>query len=169
MVLNNEQINYYLAAMNTRLTDLEKSLIKHEGFCLRFYYVDDILHTGVGHNCETEPKGLNLYLTMCEGNDYMKFKTLLTLLREDIEEAQTMLTKHCFKAYNGLNTRKKNVLIEMCFQMGIGSFLEFKKTIKHLENKHFELAYQEAKDSKWYRNHKKRAEKVLEGLREPIK
>ena len=45
----------------------------------------------------------------------------------------------------------KNVVVEMCFQLGIKGFSSFRKTIDHLEHKRYGKAATEMLDSKWGR------------------
>ena len=45
----------------------------------------------------------------------------------------------------------KNVVVEMCFQLGIKGFSSFRKTIDHLEHKRYCKAATEMLDSKWGR------------------
>lgn len=51
----------------------------------------------------------------------------------------------------------KDVVIEMCYQLGIRGFSKFKKTINHLENKRYGKASAEMLDSKWARQTPNRA------------
>ena len=45
----------------------------------------------------------------------------------------------------------KNVVVEMCFQLGIKGFSSFRKTIDHLQHKRYGKAATEMLDSKWGR------------------
>ena len=45
----------------------------------------------------------------------------------------------------------KNVVVMMCYQLGIRGFSGFRKTIEHLENKRYGKAAAEMLDSKWAR------------------
>ena len=45
----------------------------------------------------------------------------------------------------------KNVVVEMCYQLGVSGFSKFKKTIDHLEHKRYGKASVEMLDSKWSR------------------
>ena len=51
----------------------------------------------------------------------------------------------------------KNVVVEMCYQLGLSGFSKFKKTIDHLENKRYGKASAEMLDSKWARQTPNRA------------
>ena len=55
----------------------------------------------------------------------------------------------------------QEVVIEMCYQMGIRGFSRFKKTIKHLKAREFQNASMEMLLSKWARSDSKiRAERL---------
>ena len=45
----------------------------------------------------------------------------------------------------------KNVVVEMCYQLGVSGFSKFKKTIDHLESNRYGKASAEMLDSKWAR------------------
>lgn len=45
----------------------------------------------------------------------------------------------------------KDVVVEMCYQLGIRGFSSFRKTIDHLKNKRYGKAAVEMLDSKWGR------------------
>ena len=51
----------------------------------------------------------------------------------------------------------KNVVVEMCYQLGLSGFSKFKKTIDHLENKRYGKASAEMLDSKWAKQTPNRA------------
>jgi len=54
----------------------------------------------------------------------------------------------------------QDVVIEMCYQMGISGFCKFKKTIAFLRLREFNSASVEMLDSKWYRQTPNRAKKL---------
>ena len=54
----------------------------------------------------------------------------------------------------------KDVLYEMCYQMGVSGVSKFKKTLLYLENKEFRMASKEMLDSRWARQTPNRAKKL---------
>ena len=54
----------------------------------------------------------------------------------------------------------QNVVIEMCYQMGVSGFSKFKKTISLLESKEFLSASKEMLDSRWAKQTPNRAKKL---------
>ena len=54
----------------------------------------------------------------------------------------------------------QNVVVEMCFQMGLSGFSKFKKTISLLESREFLSASKEMLDSRWAKQTPNRAKKL---------
>ena len=65
-----------------------------------------------------------------------------------------------------LNSPKeiKNVVTEMCYQMGVSGFNKFKKTIYYLETEQYEEASLEMLDSLWARQTPNRAKELSEDI-----
>ena len=59
----------------------------------------------------------------------------------------------------------KDVVIEMCYQLGVGGFSKFKKTISYLQNKQWEDASIEMLDSLWAKQTPNRAEELSNRVR----
>ena len=62
-----------------------------------------------------------------------------------------------FNWWRSAEDEVKNVVVEMCYQLGVSGFSKFKKTIDHLENKRYGKAAAEMLDSKWARQTPNRA------------
>ena len=56
-----------------------------------------------------------------------------------------------FSWWRSAEDEVKNVVVEMCYQLGLSGFSKFKKTIDHLEHKRYGKAATEMLDSKWGR------------------
>ena len=54
----------------------------------------------------------------------------------------------------------QDVMIEMCFQLGLRGFSAFKRTIKYLEDQDFKSASVEMLDSRWAKQTPNRAKKL---------
>ena len=86
-------------------------------------------------------------------------------LDEDIAEMILMrkldlLMNRIQKTFNWWRSAEdevKNVVVEMCYQLGLSGFSKFKKTIDHLEHKRYGKASAEMLDSKWARQTPNRA------------
>lgn len=118
------------------MKELIQQLIRHEGISLFPYRCPKgKLTIGVGRNIED--------------NGISKEEALF-MLKNDIERCRKEIENNipCFKA---LNEVRQDVLINMCFNMGINALLGFKKTLKYIEAGDFDSASVEMLDSKWAR------------------
>lgn len=125
----------------------ESELIEEEGLSL-ICYKDSLGYwtIGVGH----------LLKSYCEP---ISLEYAGKLLKEDISIAREGLRKN-IKFYGELDSVRQYVLLSMCFNLGINKLLQFKKMLLALENKNYVAAAAEMKDSKWYRQVKRRGEKL---------
>ena len=60
----------------------------------------------------------------------------------------------------------KDVVMEMCYQLGVNGFSKFKKTISYLQNRQFEEASVEMLDSLWAKQTPNRAKELSERVKE---
>jgi lysozyme len=91
-----------------------------------------ILTIGIGHNLEQGiSKGAAYYL-----------------LHEDLEIVFADLS-HRLPWWEKLDEVRQRILANMCFNMGIGRLMEFKKMLAALERGDYETAAMEMLDSKW--------------------
>jgi lysozyme len=128
--------------------NIEKELIEEEGLSLSCYKDTEGFWTiGVGH----------LLKSPC---DDISLEEAGRLLKEDIRIAQSELREK-IPVYAELDQVRKYVLLSMAYNMGIRKLLTFKKMLLALENRNYELAAVEMKDSKWARQVKRRADKLI--------
>ena len=71
-----------------------------------------------------------------------------------------------FPFLQGIPVDKAEIVIEMCYQMGVTGVSKFKKMIKHLENGNFEKASVEMLDSKWAKQTPNRALKLSNRMKQ---
>ena len=115
-------------------TRLSKQLLYHEGIRLKPYRCSaDKLTIGIGRIIE------DVGITEEEA---------FYLLNNDIKKVVEQCQRN-FKWFDGLNDLRKEAVVNLVFNMGFGKFLQFKKTIKHIENEEFELAGAELLDSRY--------------------
>ena len=90
------------------------------------------------------------------------------ILDEDIAE-QILLRKvkklidridKKFDWFNLTDDSVKEVVVEMCYQLGLAGFSKFKKTISYIEKKNYYEASKEMLDSKWAKQTPNRAKKL---------
>lgn len=109
-------------------------LVKHEGLKLKMYY-DTLGHPTIGIGRALDVKGISE-------------EEAMFLLNNDIKEVTTQCQKN-FKWFDGLCDARKDVILSMVFNIGLGGFLEFKHMILALEVGNYELAATEMTSSHW--------------------
>ncbi len=129
------------------MKSIEEQLIEHEGFEPKVYHCPaGRLTVGVGRNLED--KGITR-------------EEAIYLLRNDIKECESDL-RTIFEDFEALDQSRKNVLIDMRFNIGPNRFRQFKKMIAAVRQKDFKLAAEEMEDSNWYRQVGNRAKNLCE-------
>jgi lysozyme len=125
----------------------EAELIDEEGLSLKCYLDSEGNPTiGVGH----------LLKKPC---DDISLEQAGKLLAEDIKIAKGELREKLL-VYAELDPVRQYVLLSMCFNMGIGKLLQFKRMIAALEARNYAMAAWEMQDSKWFKQVKRRGEKL---------
>tara|TARA_E500000305_G_scaffold101086_2_gene94452 strand:- start:875 stop:1291 length:417 start_codon:yes stop_codon:yes gene_type:complete len=107
---------------------------KNEGY-ISTVYKDSLGIDTIGYGFAI--KDLNLEEDICE-----------LILQRKIDALRNEVSKR-FKWYNNMPIIIKDVVIEMCYQMGVNGFSKFKKTINYLSKEKFSRASLEMLDSKW--------------------
>lgn len=106
------------------------------------------------------------------GTEYDKFKDGITqetaekLFDRDFSEAAEVTERVMGKTWARLPFVVKEVLIEMCFQMGLSRMLGFKKMLNALDRGEYLTAANEMIDSKWHKQTPNRVEflaKIVRG------
>jgi lysozyme len=121
---------------------LVEMLVTHEGIQL-FPYKDSVgkLTIGTGRNLD------DMGITAEEAMYLLKND-----VRRVIEELEDNLS-----FWDSLPVRIKEVLIDMCFNLGLTKFLGFKKMLKAFEKGNYGDAIKEMLDSRWAKQVKGRA------------
>ena len=81
------------------------------------------------------------------------------ILRRDVYRKIQKITDK-FEWYESMPPTIQDVVLEMCYQMGVSGFSKFKKTISYLKNKEWNKASIEMLDSRWSRQTPNRAQEV---------
>lgn len=131
--------------------DLLAHLRVHEGFRANAYKCSEgYLTIGYGRKIEGD-KGITE--EEAEG-----------LLLNDVKEASDSLLRNIDLPDN-VTVARRFALTAMVFQLGLGTFLKFKKMIKAVEQGDWETAAREALDSRWAVQTPSRAQHVAEIIR----
>lgn len=169
-------------------------LIEDEGMRLKPYYCPEgFLTVGVGRNLEGNGLSLGEMMALIGQNPERKarfprdydtldgetllmalirdFKTngitedeAMMLLRNDIYSCDNDL-KRKVKWYESAKEELKEVLINMCFNMGIKTLLSFRNTLWYMGAGEYEKAATNMLKSKWARQVKSRATRLAERVR----
>ncbi len=81
------------------------------------------------------------------------------ILERKIAELKLKIDQY-FPFYSDMPEQAQDIVLEMCYQLGIYGFSKFKKTIDHLMRKDYKAASLEMLDSKWARQTPNRAKKL---------
>ena len=114
--------------------ELLSSIRKHEGFRSKCYS-DTLGFDTIGYGFAVK--------------DLVLDEDIANIILQRKLESLIRSIEFKFSWYADLPNAVKDVVIEMCYQIGITGFSKFRKTIKHLENEEWELAADEMLDSRW--------------------
>jgi lysozyme len=131
------------------MTRLEKLLIKHEGYQNKAY--EDTVGTvsiGVGRNLDDV--GLS-------------DEEIMYLLNNDIIRCDKELI-NCFPWYSQLSRVRQEVMLMLCFNLGLTRLRKFVKALSCMESGEFSLAADHFLDSKWAKQVGNRAVELTEML-----
>ena len=78
------------------------------------------------------------------------------ILMRKLDDLMNRIQK-TFNWWRSADDEVRNVVVEMCYQLGLSGFSKFKKTISHLENKRYGKASAEMLDSRWAKQTPNRA------------
>ena len=124
--------------------EFEEMLIRHEGLKLKPYKCTaGKLTIGVGRNLDDNG------ITEAEA---------IMMLKYDIEVARSALLRYGW--FVTMDSIRQEAIINMVFNLGMTRFLQFKKTITHLQNKEWNLAADEMLRSKWAEQVGNRAKEI---------
>lgn len=113
---------------------LKALLISHEKY-VQFPYSDTTGHLTVGIGRNLTDRGIST-------------TEAFYLLDDDILYFTSKLS-HFLDCFSHLNENRQIALIDMCFNLGVQGFLNFKEMIAALEIHNYERAANEMLDSKW--------------------
>ena len=130
---------------------LLESVKKNEGY-KAMVYKDSLGIDTIGYGFAI--KDLELDEDICEEILVRKLKNL----KDRVENK--------FSWYKYMPSHIKDVVLEMCYQLGVGGFSKFRKTISYLQNKQFKDASEEMLDSLWAKQTPNRAKALSNIVKE---
>ena len=114
---------------------LKQLLVQHESY-KQFLYVDSTGHSTIGIGRNLTDRGIST-------------TEAFYLLDDDILYFSSKLN-HFLPFFSVLDENRQIALIDMCFNLGVQGFLNFKNMIAALESHDYERAAKEMLDSKWH-------------------
>ena len=124
---------------------LIESIKQHEGY-VGVVYKDSLGIDTIGYGFAI--KDLELDKDICD------------IIIERKVNALNDMVKIKFSWYKYMPPEIQDVVMEMCYQLGVGGFSKFKKTISYLQNKQFKDAAEEMLDSLWAKQTPNRAKEL---------
>ena len=114
-------------------------------------YINHREELAIGYGRRLEEKGIS-------------DKEAMILLTDDLLEAIES-AKKLFPEFKNYSETRKRALIIMLFELGEHGFLSFKRMISAILEERWELAADEAKDSKWYKRETVNGDEIVKMLR----
>ena len=130
---------------------IKAQLVRHEGLRLKPYRCTAGKLT-IGYGRNLDDKGIS------KSEAY-------ELLANDIRSCGEQLIDEIPEIYSGLDEVRKSVLLNMCFNLGIGGLLEFKNTLAFVAAGDWERAANGMLASKWAKQVGHRAIELSELMR----
>jgi len=135
----------------TLLERIKEQLVRHEGLRLKPYRCTaGKLTIGIGRNLDD----CGISQTEAYG-----------LLENDIQNCEKQLLEEIPEIYNALDEVRKSVLLNMCFNLGIGGLLGFNNTLAFIAAGDWERAANGMLASKWAKQVGRRAIELSELMR----
>ena len=130
---------------------IKAQLVRHEGLRLKPYRCTaGRLTIGIGRNLDD--------CGVSQTEAYV-------LLENDIQNFEKQLLDEIPEIYNGLDEVRKSVLLNMCFNLGMGGLLEFNHTLAYVAAGDWERAANGMLASKWAKQVGRRAIELSEMMR----
>jgi len=130
---------------------IKAQLVRHEGLRLKPYRCTaGKLTIGIGRNLDD--RGISQ-------------KEAYAMLERDIVDCEQWLIDEIPEVYNKLDEVRQSVLLNMCFNLGIGGLLEFNNTLAYIAAGDWERAANGMLASKWAKQVGRRAIELSELMR----
>jgi lysozyme len=139
---------------------LKPRLKEEEAVCNKMYPCPAGKNTiGCGHNCDAIPLPPDMQ-NFLDKNGYITNAMIDALLEMDIDRAEADARK-LFPEFDDLTKNRQAAIVDLIFNMGLGTFSKFKKTIGAIRQHNWDAAAANLQKSKWYAQVKSRGPKVV--------
>ena len=130
-------------------TRLRDQLIQDERLRLSMYTDSVGVHTiGVGHNLDAKP---------------ISRRAAMVILDDDIADSMAEMDR-AMPWWRTLDEVRQMVLANMCFNLGLGGLLSFRKALMAMKRGDYVAAAEDMKDSKWYTQVGARAVRLVNAM-----
>lgn len=127
------------------LDTLKARLATEEGDRLAAYLDSEgFLTVGIGHNCVAKP-----VIGITKVGDRITPALEQALFEADVLEACEELDAH-LPWWKSLDDARQNVMVDLCFNMGIETLLTFHNTLLDIREGQYEAAADGMRHSKWH-------------------
>lgn len=140
------------------IESIKISIKIHEGF-RNSIYADSLGKQTIGYGHLITPND-----TFEEGVEYDK-EILEAVFEQDFANAKQQMESFCKEYDLTIPDEIKGVLLEMIFQLGIGTLHKFKKFIQALQDKNWNNAADEMIDSRWHQQTPERCKTLANRVR----
>ena len=142
------------------LEKLEAQLAIDEGKRLAAYLdTVGVLTVGIGHNCVAKPVP-----GVIKPGDTITDETCSALFRDDIQESIDQVDRY-LPWWAKLDDVRRNILVNMAFNLGINGLLQFRNTLKFIECGSYGMAADGMMQSLWARQVGDRAKRLSKQMR----
>ena len=140
-------------------------LKRHEGFRSHVYHCTANKRTiGYGYNIDANPLGLRAYELERFKSKGISEKTAENLLIDQVRNLKRALDQ-AIPWWSTINQARRDVLIDMAYNLGLNGLLAFKKTLARIAAHDYTQASYEMLCSNWAKQVKGRAEELSEIMR----
>lgn len=121
---------------------------------------------GIGFNLKANKTFPIIGRTISKIGERITDKECNQLFQWSVENvALTPIEKYLLDGYNTLSDVRKRALINLCFNMGINTLLDFKNSLYYLFKGEYSQSADNFKQSKWYRQVKSRGDRITDMIR----
>lgn len=148
--------------------ELLSRIKRHEGAVRdgdRHVVYDDATGQPIGPGTTVEGNPTIGYGRLVTSGNGLSEHEALQLLRQDVASVREQLDRRLPWWRARLNITRRQVVLEMAFNMGVGGLLTFRKMLAALETGDYERAAAEALDSRWATQVGHRANNIAERIR----
>ena len=148
--------------MNQKLVDMLKL---HEGYRLKPYKCTAGKNTiGVGHNYDANPLPAEIALYL-KSNGQITDEMAMWLLEKDVQTA-ILDCERIYPLFKTFSENRQNALIDLMFNLGIGTMITFKGTLQRVNAGLWDEAARRLEGSAYYQQVGNRAKEICRLLRE---